>query len=103
MGLVLFLMAGLWVLGWAMKTPKRARFIMIGLVYVVVVIAQLVLPETTPIRVATGGDVRPWLVLGGAVGLVVLYVWGLKRLRRLAPGTGPVRAPPKPARSERRN
>ncbi|CUX80318.1 MAG: sulfur carrier protein adenylyltransferase ThiF [Roseibaca calidilacus] len=85
MGLVLFLMAGLWVLGWAMKTPKRARFIMIGLVYVVVVIAQLVLPETTPIRVATGGDVRPWLVLGGAVGLVVLYVWGLKRLRRLAP------------------
>ena len=85
MGLVLFLMAGLWALGWVMKTPKRARLIMIGLVYLAVVIAQLVLPEGTPIRVATGGDVRPWLVLGGVVGLGLLYVWGLKRLRRLAP------------------
>lgn len=85
MGLVLFLMAGLWVLGWLMKTPKRARFIMIGLVYVAVVVAQLVLPDGTPIRTATGGDVRPWLVLGGVVVLGVAYVYGLKRLRPSAP------------------
>lgn len=85
MGLVLFLMAGLWGLGWLMKTPIRARLVMIGLVYLAVVIAQLVLPAGTPLRVATGGDVRPWLVLGGVVALVVLYAWGLRRLRRMGP------------------
>lgn len=96
MGLVLFLMAGLWALGWVMKTPKRARLMMIGLVYVAVVVGQLVLPEGTPLRVATGGDARPWLVLGGVVGLAVLYAYGLKRLRKpdapeAEPQTGPFR------------
>jgi len=93
MGLVLFLMAGLWALGWVMKTPVRARLVMIGLVYMVVVIAQLVLPEDTPIRVATGGDVRPWLVLGGVTGLVALYIWGLRRLGRRAPAQTDAPAP----------
>lgn len=96
MGLVLFLMAGLWALGWAMKTPVRARLVMIGLVYATVVIAQLVLPTGTPLRVATGGDARPWLVLGGIVALGVAYAYGLKRLRKpeaVAPPqqTGPFR------------
>ena len=54
-----------------MKTPKRARLVMIGLVYLAVVIAQLVCPTAHPMRVATGGDVRPWLVLGGVVALGV--------------------------------
>ncbi|WP_296644416.1 HesA/MoeB/ThiF family protein [Roseinatronobacter sp.] len=99
MGLVLFLMAGLWALGWVMKTPVRARLVMIGLVYLVVVIAQLVLPEGTPIRVATGGDVRPWLVLGGVTGLVALYIWGLRRLgRRSAAQTDAPAAPSGPFR-----
>jgi molybdopterin/thiamine biosynthesis adenylyltransferase len=96
MGLVLFLMAGLWVLGWVMKTPVRARLIMIGLVYLAVVIGQLVLPAATPLRVATGGDVRAWLVLGGVVALGAAYAYGLKRLRKPTapapePQTGPFR------------
>ncbi|MCC1481740.1 HesA/MoeB/ThiF family protein [Roseibaca sp. Y0-43] len=96
MGLVLFLMAGVWGLGWVMKTPIRARLTMIGLIYLAVVVAQLVLPAGTPLRVATGGDVRPWLVLGGVVALGAAYVYGLKRLRKPTaptpePQTGPFR------------
>lgn len=90
MGLILFLMAGLWVLGRVMKTPVRARLIMIGVLYAGVVLAQLVLPEGAALRVATGGDVRPWLVLGGVVALGAAYAYGLKRLRK--PET-PVPAP----------
>ena len=81
MGLVLFLMAALWALGWVMNTPVRARMVMIALIYVCVVIAQLVLPEGTELRRATGGDVRPWLVLGGVVALGFGYVTALRRLR----------------------
>ncbi|PZX47403.1 molybdopterin/thiamine biosynthesis adenylyltransferase [Roseinatronobacter thiooxidans] len=82
MGFVLFLMAALWALGWVMKTPVRARLVMIGLVYVAVVLAQLVLPESAEIRQATGGDARPWLVLGGVAGLGYGYSHFVARLRR---------------------
>ncbi len=81
MGFVLFLMAALWALGWVMKTPIRARLVMIGLIYIAVVVAHLVLPETAEIRRATGGDVRPWLVLGGIAGLGYGYVALVGRLR----------------------
>ena len=82
MGFVLFLMAALWGLGWVMKTPVRARLVMIGLVYVAVVLAHLVLPEAAELRRATGGDVRPWLVLGGVAGLVFGYMRFVGRLRK---------------------
>lgn len=81
MGFVLLLMAALWALGWIMNTPVRARLIMIGLLYIAVVLAQLVLPETAELRRATGGDVRPWLVLGGIAGLAYGYVFLVTRLR----------------------
>ena len=87
MGLVLSLMAALWVLGWVMKTPLKARLVMIGLLYIAVVLAQLVLPEAAELRRATGGDVRPWLVLGGGAALVLGYgrILGLLRRRSTAP------------------
>lgn len=81
MGFVLFLMAALWALGWVMKTPMRARLVMIGLIYAAVIIAQLVLPEGAELRRATGGDVRPWLVLGGVAALGFGYVTLVRRLR----------------------
>ena len=81
MGFVLFLMAALWGLGWVMKTPVRARLVMIGLLYAAVVLAQLVLPESAEIRQATGGDARPWLVLGGVAGLGYGYMNLVGRLR----------------------
>lgn len=81
MGFVLLLMAALWALGRVMNTPVRARLIMIGLLYIAVVIAQMVLPETAELRRATGGDVRPWLVLGGIACLGYGYVFLVTRLR----------------------
>ncbi len=94
MGFVLFLMAALWALGWAMKTPVKARLIMIGLVYTGVVLAHLLLPESAELRRATGGDARPWLVLGGVAALGFGYMMLIRHLRRKSPGeTAP---PPNP-------
>ena len=85
MGFVLFLMAALWALGWVMKTPVKARAVMIGLLYVAVVLANLVLPEDTELRRATGGDVRPWLVLGGLLALAFGYGALIRHLKRRTP------------------
>ena len=53
--LLVFLMAaGLWGLGWALGTPKQARFLMIGLLLVAVLALQVVLPAGHPLREATG-------------------------------------------------
>ncbi|WFE73617.1 HesA/MoeB/ThiF family protein [Roseinatronobacter sp. S2] len=93
MGLVLFLMAALWGLGWAMKAPVRARLWMIGLIYLAVVIAQLVLPETAALRMATGGTVQPWLVLGALAALGLGYSAILGRLRRRVKDRTPPPAP----------
>lgn len=82
MGTVLLLMAALWGLGWVMNAPVRARLLMVGMVYVAVVLSHLVLPETAALRLATGGTVQPWLVLGGIAGLGLGYVALLARLRK---------------------
>lgn len=81
MGLVLFIMAVIWAVGWVMKTPMRPRLILIGIVYLAVVLGNLVLPAGTELRAAMGGDARPWLVLGGVVALGWVYSRGIKRLR----------------------
>ena len=97
MGFVLFLVAALWGLGWVMKTPVRARLIMIGLVYLAVVLAHLVLPETAELRRATGGDVRPWLVLGGVAALVFGYMRVVGRLRKRHQSATEAAAPDQPS------
>ncbi|MGY6704883.1 HesA/MoeB/ThiF family protein [Roseinatronobacter sp.] len=84
MGLVLLLMAALWGLGWVLNAPVRARLLMVGMVYVAVVLAHLVLPETAALRLATGGTVQPWLVLGGIAALALGYFALLARLRKHA-------------------
>ncbi|MDG1378078.1 MAG: molybdopterin-synthase adenylyltransferase MoeB [Yoonia sp.] len=67
---VFAMIAVLWGIGMAMGTPKRARWIMIGVLLAAVIGLQLALPDGHPLREATGGDVRLWgLLLGfGAVG-----------------------------------
>ncbi|TVP71098.1 MAG: HesA/MoeB/ThiF family protein [Rhodobacteraceae bacterium] len=94
MGFILFLMLALWVLGWVMKTPIRARLVMIGLLYLAVVIAHLVLPAEAELRRATGGDARPWLILGGLVALGFGYSRVIGRLKRRSQ---PAPAPQMPA------
>lgn len=93
MGLVLTMAAVLWGIGAALKTPVRLRLTMIGGLWAGVVLMHLVLPAEAPLRLATGGDVRPWLALGVVAVVVAAYRAGLARLRsRVAP----VQAPPAP-------
>ena len=84
MGFVLALMAGLWGLGAVFKVAGAKRWILIGLVYVAVMLAHLVLPQGAPLRVATGGSVRPWVILGLIAAVVVAYRAVLRQLRTKA-------------------
>lgn len=72
MALVLGLAAALWALGHFTGAPRRARWIMILLLYVAVLIAQVILPQGHPLLVTLGGTKGEWLVLG----ILGLMVWG---------------------------
>lgn len=90
MALVLGLAALLWGVGHLLRLPVQARALMLGLLYVAVLGLQVVLPEGAELRRATGGSAAPWLLIGGAVALVLLYREGLRRLRaRAAPPPAP--------------
>lgn len=82
--LVLFLVGLIWALGWLTKTPKRARFIMIGVLFAVVMLLQIALPDGHPLREATGESPVLWLLLAAAIGVILLYRHGLRVLRRYA-------------------
>lgn len=84
MALVFAIAAALWGIGWAMKAPPRLRWALIGVLWLAVVVAQLVLPPTQALRVATGGSAAPWLLLGGAALMVALYRRALGWLRTRA-------------------
>ena len=73
---VLAMMAVLWGIGAAMGSPRRARWTMIGILLAAVIAAQLVLPTGHPLRQATGGDARLWLMLLG-FGAVI---WGYRKV-----------------------
>jgi len=82
--LVFALAAALWGVGHLMKTPRVARLYMLGLLYVMVLMVQVVLPAGHPLREMTGGSAAPWLILGGFVALGLAYTVGLRRLRSKA-------------------
>lgn len=81
MSVVLALMAGFWGLGALFKVAAIKRWVLIGILYVAVLVAQIFLPLGAPLRVATGGSVRPWLALGAGLVLVFAYRAALKYLR----------------------
>lgn len=90
MALVLGLAALLWGVGHLLRLPVQARALMLGLLYVAVLGLQVILPEGAELRRATGGSAAPWLLIGGAAALVLLYREGLRRLRaRAAPPPAP--------------
>lgn len=99
MGIVLAMAAALWGVGWLMKAPVRARLVMLGALFLGVLLIQLALPEGHPLRDATGGSAAPWLMLGGAVALVLAYRAGLRWLKARAEVAEGVRVAeaPKPA------
>ncbi|MFL4468930.1 ThiF family adenylyltransferase [Tateyamaria armeniaca] len=74
----------LWGAGAMMKVPRRARWNMIALLYVLVLALQVALPVGHPVRMATGESPAFWLILGGFAALVLAYRTGLRHLRRRA-------------------
>ena len=84
MGYVLALALGLWLLGALIGVSHAKRWFLIALLYGAVVIAHLVLPDGVPLRVATGGSVKPWLILAGLAAVVVAYRAVLRQLRAKA-------------------
>ncbi|MEL6451274.1 MAG: molybdopterin-synthase adenylyltransferase MoeB [Pseudomonadota bacterium] len=90
---VLIIAGVLWGVGAAMKTPKRARWLMIGLLYIAVLALQIALPNGHPVRMATGESPALWLILGGFAALVVAYRAVLAQLRGRVQGDA-TQAPP---------
>lgn len=80
--IVVFVMAAaLWGMGILMKTPHQARWIMIGLLFVGVLIVHLVLPDGHPLREGLGGSPALWVMLGCFAGLAFFYRKGLMWIR----------------------
>ena len=79
--LVLLLAGVLWGIGHLMKTPHRARWLMIGLLYVLVLAIQIALPDGHPFRMATGESPALWLIIGGFAAIALGYRAVLRKLR----------------------
>eukprot|EP00095_Tigriopus_kingsejongensis_P008288 snap_masked-scaffold1528_size37208-processed-gene-0.12 protein:Tk08288 transcript:snap_masked-scaffold1528_size37208-processed-gene-0.12-mRNA-1 annotation:"molybdopterin biosynthesis protein" len=62
-----------------MGTPKRARWVMISLLLLIVMAIQIILPDRHPLREATGGDVRLWALII-AFGIIIT---GYRRILRV--------------------
>ena len=73
--------AVLWGAGVAMGTPRRPRFVMLGVLFAAVLGVQLLLPDGHPLRQATGGEVGLWLLLAGFAAVVWVYRAGLAMVR----------------------
>ena len=89
--MVFFLIAVIWGVGIAMGAPRRARWVMVAILLAAVIVAQLVLPVAHPLRLATGGDARLWLLLVGFAGLIRGYSAILGRVKARAKPATPAR------------
>ncbi|MEX0366251.1 MAG: ThiF family adenylyltransferase [Ruegeria sp.] len=79
--LVVLLAGALWGIGAMMKAPHNARWLMIGLLYILVLAIQIALPPLHPLRMATGESPALWLIIGGFAALAVGYRAILRKLR----------------------
>ena len=61
--------------------PKNSRLAVLTVAFIGILIVHSVLPEGNPIRMASGESRDPWLIFGGMVMLVILYRYGLSKLR----------------------
>lgn len=90
----LILAGGLWGMGHALGAPARARWAMIGLLYLGILLALLALPQGHPLRQTLGGSLGEWLLVGGLLALIWSYRLGLRALRaRARPAPAPARTP----------
>ncbi|NKW71947.1 HesA/MoeB/ThiF family protein [Rhodobacteraceae bacterium R_SAG10] len=81
---VLAIAVGFWWLGHWLRAPFAARWLMIAILYVAVLSAYLVLGQSNAWLVALGGSLVEWLLLGGAIVLVLIYRRVLAILRTRA-------------------
>ncbi|APG47984.1 HesA/MoeB/ThiF family protein [Phaeobacter porticola] len=81
---VVFLAAVIWWGGGFVGFDRRLRRVLLAVLYLALLAIHLTLPEGANLRQATGGSVAPWLMLAGAVVLVLVYRQGLRSLRRRA-------------------
>lgn len=72
----------IWSLTTLMRLPLRLKLAFLAGLWAVVVLINLTLPQGAALREATGGDARPWLVLAGALALILAYRTGLSALRK---------------------
>ncbi len=85
--LFIFMASVLWGTGVLMGAPRRARWIMILILYFAMLGAQF-LPEGNPVRVATGDSREMWLLVGGGVAMVLIYSSVLGAIRRRVQAKG---------------
>ncbi len=94
MVLALALAVAIWTIGGRLGWPRQARVIALGLLYVLVLAANVALPRGAALREALGGSAGEWLVLGGLGAVVLAYAKGLGRLRqRVRPENRPENRP----------
>ena len=90
--LVFIIGAVIWGIGAVLKAPIAARMTGLVALWGAVVLAHLLLPANSALRLSTGGSAAPWLLFGGFVGLALLYARGLKWLRARRDETAPIPA-----------
>ncbi|WP_106745176.1 HesA/MoeB/ThiF family protein [Yoonia maritima] len=84
MSMVGAMAAALWGIGMLMGAPMRARWTMLAMLIGAVILGHLVLPDGHPLRMATGGDVRLWIMLIVFGGIIAGYRNLLGRVRARA-------------------
>ncbi len=61
---------------------KKNRFAILISAFFCILASHTFLPDSHPIRVASGESIEPWLIFGGMVLLLLLYRLGLSELRK---------------------
>lgn len=90
----------LWTFATLLRAPLRLRLGLMGLLWLAVVALHLILPDGAPLRLATGGGLRPWLALAVVAALIWGYRSALQRLRRHAQARSDAAPTPAPLLSE---
>ncbi len=93
---VLAIAVVIWSMGRVLRLPGQVVGALVVLLWLAVVVINLTLPQGAPLRLATGGDARTWLVLGAVVALALAYGGLLRRLRGRALKDEAARAPAAP-------
>lgn len=80
--LVLVMAVAIYGIGAVMKAPASARWSMIGILYLAVLLINLTLPAGHSLRMATGQSPVLWLMIGASFVIFLVYRAGLRWLRR---------------------